>query len=668
MILARCIRTKKYRFILPFAVLMTSSLFINTGISGGNTENVVIYALPYDFTEYSYYSMQSYATQQWVSAVYGSLIKRSSNSNHHYVPELAASMPTTSDGLTWRFILNPDAKFSSGNTVTADDVVFSFKVAADQKINMYQRLDSYLDTTSAVKVNATTVDITLLSQPTFPLDILAQPIIEQAVFLQRYNNCNAGITAACTWNDPTGSDAVSAGPFMISNIAGTTEITLVRNPYYIQPVESDKLVFRTYFDTNLAIQALNSGEIDILNGYYSAQASQITNGSYAIVSDLSWQEISLNHQSPYYGTGLQTPNGILNPLDAPAAALSVRRAMSLVADRTLYSNDYMNGLAQPIGSTMPPGSLYWDPSIPADPYDINSAKAMMEDAGYNFSTLVDTNVDGVYETFFFNITVLSPNTNPARNQWSQHWAEQLPKIGIGFVYQNVGWDVIVPRTFGYTNSSASGTYHVPLWDDGGYDVLFVGYGNKIGWDPTGLYENTSFIPNGGNFYNYVNATTQTTIENYAKELNLTKKANYAYDLQKAIHDDLPVIPLLSNEYVWGFAQNISGIGAVLLSAGQLEWENVLSTPRPVTSTTTTVTSSTTVTSNTSSVSTSQVSSTTSSTSFTTSTTSDTGPTTVTVTANSSELPTLPAPLATIQVVVSLLFVGIMTTYIRRYRK
>jgi len=360
--------------------------------------------------------------------------------------------------------------------------------------------------------------------------------------------------------------------------------------------------------------------------------------------------------------------------------------MSLVADRTLYSNDYMNGLAQAIGSTMPPGSLYWDPSIPSDPYDINSAKTMMEDAGYNFSTLVDTNADGVYETFFFNITVLSPNTNLARNQWSAHWAEQLLKIGIGFDYQNVGWNVIVPRTFGYINSSASGTYPVPLWDDGGYDVLFVGYSSKIGWDPIGLYENTSFVPTGANFYNYVNATTQITIENYAKELNSTKRASYAYDLQKAIHDDLPVIPLLSSEYVWGFAQNISGVDAMLLSIGQLEWENVLSTPRSVTSSTSVTSTSVTITSvtstsvtstsvtNTNSVSTSQVSSTvssTSSTSFTSSTssaTSDTEPTTVTVTANSSELPTLPVPLATIQVVVSLLFVGIMTTYIRRYRK
>ena len=130
-ILLRCNRIKKIRSILLFGVLLTSALFVNTGIHGAKTEKAIIYALPYDFTEYSYYSMQSYATQQWVSAVYGALVKRSS-SNHHYIPELAASMPTTSDGLTWRFVLNPDAKFSSGNTVTADDVVFSFKVAADQ--------------------------------------------------------------------------------------------------------------------------------------------------------------------------------------------------------------------------------------------------------------------------------------------------------------------------------------------------------------------------------------------------------------------------------------------------------------------------------------------------------------------------------------------------------
>ena len=60
----------------------------------------------------------------------------------------------------------------------------------------------------------------------------------------------------------------------------------------------------------------------------------------------------------------------------------------------------------------------------------------------------------------FYISLLSPNTNPARIAWSALMAEELPKIGIGIkTHSNTGWDAIGPRTF---SNERVGSEHVVL--------------------------------------------------------------------------------------------------------------------------------------------------------------------------------------------------------------
>ena len=573
---------KTLKFSLVLLVLAVSALGFTPAGVAAQEEVVVSYALPYEFTEYSVYTQDSYATAQWTSAIYAGVVKRSAEADRDYVADLAAALPTTSDGKAWTFSIRDDAKFSSGNPVTADDVIFSFKVAVTPAINLagYASASLFLTNESAVKNSDGSVTVTLTQEYAFPMSMIGQPIIEKAVFGARYDDCIAGNADACNWDANDGSDAVSAGPFMMDSIDPTNNVvTLKKNPNYYGPVKADKLVYTQYSEFAGAKSALAAGDVHIVDAQYFAGLSGyegLDNVVTEKVGDPAHQEISLNHQSPYYGTGLETPKGKANAADAPAAALSVRRAMSAVANRELYSSQFLEGLGSPAASTMPSAAIGWDSTLKADTYDVERAKSLMEDAGYDFSTLTDSDGDGKYEDFFFSITVLAPNTNAARNKWSDHWQQELPKIGIGVnSYENVGWDVIVPRTFGYEDENATTSqYPVPLWDDGGYDVLFVGYGWGLDWDPTGLYEESSFVPTGGNFYNYVNSTTEAVISKYITETDVVQRNAYAKQIQKAIHDDLPVIPLVYPESLWGFSDKLQGMDALLLSVSAPEWDLV----------------------------------------------------------------------------------------------
>ncbi len=100
---------------------------------------------------------------------------------------------------------------------------------------------------------------------------------------------------------------------------------------------------------------------------------------------------------------------------------------------------------------------------------------------------------------FFHISLLSPNTNPARNQWAILMENQLPLIGIGITHhESTGWANIYTRTWEYPVGVDFD--YIPTYGDGGYDILFGGWSRGLDWDPTGMYDTASIVPAGDNMY------------------------------------------------------------------------------------------------------------------------------------------------------------------------
>jgi len=136
---------------------------------------------------------------------------------------------------------------------------------------------------------------------------------------------------------------------------------------------------------------------------------------------------------------------------------------------------------------------------------------------------------------FFTISVLAPNTNPARNQWATFMVEQLPKIGIGIdVFDHTGWAQISPRTWGY-----SGPFPVPTYAEGGFDALFMGWGWGLDVDFKGLFDTPSQPPNGDNFYQYSRPEMDWAIGNYSQSFVLADRIQYVHDIQVLLYEDVP---------------------------------------------------------------------------------------------------------------------------------
>jgi len=168
--------------------------------------------------------------------------------------------------------------------------------------------------------------------------------------------------------------------------------------------------------------------------------------------------------------------------------------------------------------------------------------------GINFKKALAVNPDP-----FFHISILAPNTNPQRNQMATLMVSQLPKIGIGIeVFDLTGWSQIYPRTFNYP-----GPYPIPNYTQGGYDILFMGWGWGLDFDPTGLYDSPCITPIGDNIYQYFNPEMDLAISSYTSSFVYADRIEYAEDIQALLYEELPQTTLVYPQEIYTMDENFS---------------------------------------------------------------------------------------------------------------
>jgi ABC-type transport system substrate-binding protein len=170
----------------------------------------------------------------------------------------------------------------------------------------------------------------------------------------------------------------------------------------------------------------------------------------------------------------------------------------------------------------------------------------------------------------FSINLLSPNTSPARNQWSLLMEQTLPKIGIGISFhESTGWGNIGPRTWDYPLIDYD---YIPTYAEGGYDILFVGWSWDLDMNLQGLYDTAGITPNGDNHYQYSNTVYDDLLADFMVELDPTARETMGNDLQAIIYEDVPTIALVYPRSLFGFKEGLTGIDDLLVASSNHRME------------------------------------------------------------------------------------------------
>ncbi|MBL8582189.1 MAG: ABC transporter substrate-binding protein [Rhizobiaceae bacterium] len=197
--------------------------------------------------------------QDFGNNVFETLMARSRDEAFSLYPLLAESVETDEERTFVEFTLDARAKFSDGQPVTPDDVIFSLELLRDKARPLYRR---WIDSVAKMeKVGERGVRLTFNEKADreTPLLLAQLPILPKHA------------TNAETFDKTTLKPMIGSGPYVIDTVRPGESITLKRNPdYWAKDLPSKRgfdnfdEIRLTYFrDENTLFEALKKGDVDI---------------------------------------------------------------------------------------------------------------------------------------------------------------------------------------------------------------------------------------------------------------------------------------------------------------------------------------------------------------------------------------------------------------------
>jgi len=292
-------------------------------------------------------------------------------------PGLASAWKLSDDGKTLTFTLRPDLKFSDGSPIALSDVKWSL----DRARSKAEGGDFSFLLGSIASIDTAAPDQVILH--------LAHP---DPVILQALATFNAGImpekllmaAPGETLADKSRAFAehpIGSGPFVLSSWKRNTEMVMTRNPYYWKTGADgqklpylDAIRFLIIPDDATRILKLRAGELD---------AAEFV--PYSRVAELKADpkldmELFPAAQVNYFAFNNRPTlkDGTKNPL----ADVKVRQALNYATDKDALIQVVTYGAGTVAQSYMPMSTpLSYGHGAPY-PYDIEKAKALLKEAGY----------------------------------------------------------------------------------------------------------------------------------------------------------------------------------------------------------------------------------------------------------------------------------------------
>ncbi|AQQ54587.1 ABC transporter substrate-binding protein [Planococcus lenghuensis] len=431
-------------------------------------------------------------------------------------PLLATNWTESEDSLTYTFELREGVKFHDGTDFTAEDVVYNFERWMNgngQSAPMYGNVfggyegDETHDFASIEAIDEYTVEFTLNSpQPTFLKDLALTPFsISSPEAIEEFG-------------EDYRSNPVGTGPFVFEEWQRNDRIMLnAFEDYWLEDhPKLEQVIFRTIPENSARMNALLSGEVDMIAGVDPENIEQIKENP----------ELEL-YSRPPLNLGYLGMTVTHEPFDDPL----VRRALSHAVDKEAMIEAFFGGQAIPAKNPIPPAVEGYNDDIEPYPYDPEKAKEMLAEAGYP---------DG-FEMELWAMPVSRPYMPDAANV-AEYLQSSFADIGITAEIVTYEWATYIEKAI-----------------DGEADAFLLGWTGMNGDADNFLYT----LWHGSN----IGATNSTQYDNpelnaildKARTITDSEQRNELYrQAQEIMHEDPPVIPLVHTSPSLAGKDNITG--------------------------------------------------------------------------------------------------------------
>lgn len=267
--------------------------------------------------------------------VFESLLEKSMDEPFSEYGLIADDFYLAEDGLSATYHINPMARFSNGDAITAEDVKYSFDTlmskAAHPQFRVY-----YADINSATVLDRLTVRFDFKNKNRE----LHMIIGEIPIFSKKW----AGDKS---FDETSDTRPIASGPYIVDKYERGKTIEYVKNPDYWAkdlPVRKgmfnyDRIIYKYYKDSTIALEAFKAGEFDFFFENYSKRWARSHNGPQYDSGQIIKTE--LKHKN---NAGMQ--GFVFNTRREKFKDVRVRRAISLAydfewANDKLFYNQYV---------------------------------------------------------------------------------------------------------------------------------------------------------------------------------------------------------------------------------------------------------------------------------------------------------------------------------------
>jgi peptide/nickel transport system substrate-binding protein len=277
-----------------------------------------------------------------------------------FTPLLAKSWESSADGKTWTFHLRENVKFHDGEPMNAAAVKASLEAAKDHggAAFIWWMLDS------VEVVDDLTVKLNLSTAA--PMDLIGSSLY--AAWIVSPKALEAAAADENFWSDGM---SYGTGPYMVESYTPDAEIVFTRNEEYWggwSDGQYDKVLVQIVPEATTQQQMLEGGEVDLV--------TRIPIENYATFKDNPdysyFEEPSFFNYLGYFNT-------LRPPLDNP----KVREALSYAIPYEDIITIGAKGLGTQSRSPVPAGVWPWSPEVGQYTYDLQKAKDLLKEAGYD---------------------------------------------------------------------------------------------------------------------------------------------------------------------------------------------------------------------------------------------------------------------------------------------
>jgi peptide/nickel transport system substrate-binding protein len=430
--------------------------------------------------------------------------------------ELAESVDVSEDGTVWTFHIRDGFKWHDGEPLTASDIAFSYLFY--QSNPDFPFLPVYTDYFDSVEApNDNTLVITL----TEAIPNMESQLIYLYVLPEHIWGALEGDAA-----EFENVEMIGSGPFKLVEYSQNEFIHFAathEHPVYSPNI--DEAVFQTFENQDALVQALKTGQVDMITEMPNTAVASLRNEDnitvvsgpplYPSVSDIIFNLTDEETCPPDDGVCSGHP---------ALRDLQVRLALAHATDKQKLIDVVLLGLGDP-GLTLIPNGLgpFYNDSLEDYAYDPALANQILDDAGY-----ADTDGDGIRETtdgqpLSFRMNYPSDSTNAPRE--SELLKEMWGEIGVNVEIQALDPDALT-------------SVCCPTFD---FDIILWGWGSDP--DPGFLLSvmTTDEIPTGNSETGYSNPEYDALYVQQQTELDMDKRIEIVHEMQRIVFDDIVYI-------------------------------------------------------------------------------------------------------------------------------